>query len=124
MSREPFEIEHRGAVVVVRVADTSLTSVRAHEITDRLRAEHRATGASRFVIDLARVSMLDSTCIGILIAFLQDLAESGGRVILAGPRPEVRFLFESTGLQEVFGLIEDVDTAVRRLEDADEHETS
>jgi anti-anti-sigma factor len=63
------------------------------------------------VIDLSAANFLDSRSIGILADWQARLRDSGGRLALAGTRPEVVRLFELIGLQEAFDFFPDADAA-------------
>jgi anti-sigma B factor antagonist len=66
---------------------------------------------SRFVVDLSAVSYLDSTGLGVLIAFSRRLPE-GGAVALAHAPSSVAALLEITGLDATFEVFATVDEAV------------
>ncbi len=61
-------------------------------------------GASSLVVDLGQVTFLDSTGLSVLIAGLRRCQAAGGQLRLVSPRPNVRRVFEVTGLTDVFQL--------------------
>ena len=63
-------------------------------------------GYTRFVVDLAAVRYLDSTGLGVLIAFARRLTEDGV-VALAQPPAPVSALLEITGLDATFEVFVD-----------------
>jgi anti-sigma B factor antagonist len=72
-----------------------------------LRARLIATveaGASVLVIDLSRVTFIDSMALGVLLDGMKRLRARGGVLRIAGPRPDVRRIFEITLLDRVFPL--------------------
>ncbi len=63
------------------------------------------------VIDLAEASMLDSRSMGVLSDWQTRLRAKGGRLVIAGARPEVRRLFTMIGLEQTFDFFPSVDAA-------------
>lgn len=61
-------------------------------------------GHTSIVIDLSEVSFLDSTGLSVLIAGLKRCQGAGGDLRVASPQPNVRRVFEVTGLADVFHL--------------------
>jgi anti-sigma B factor antagonist len=61
-------------------------------------------GASSMVVDLGGVTFLDSTGLSVLIGGLKRCESAGGALRVASPRPNVRRVFEVTGLAEVFQI--------------------
>ena len=56
------------------------------------------------VLDVSRVGFISSMAIGALVRFRNQIAESGGRVALAGMQKDVHDSFRHTGLDRVFAL--------------------
>jgi anti-sigma B factor antagonist len=71
-------------------------------------------GYARFVVDLAAVRYLDSTGLGVLIAFARRLTEDGV-VALAQPPAPVSALLEITGLDATFEVFATVDDALAHV---------
>jgi anti-sigma B factor antagonist len=72
-------------------------------------------GSSRLVVDLARVTYMDSSGLGMLVGLLKRLKESGGAMAIAGPVPRVKRVFEITGLHQIFALCDDVTAALKEV---------
>jgi anti-sigma B factor antagonist len=69
-------------------------------------------GATGIVVDLSRVTFIDSTALGVLIGGVKRLAEVDGRlVIVAASKPVVRIL-SITGLDKVLTIYETRDAAL------------
>ena len=62
------------------------------------------SGASNVVVDLSRVTFLDSMALGVLLGALKLLRAHDGELRLVVPTPELRRIFELTLLDEVFVL--------------------
>ena len=67
---------------------------------------------SRLVIDLSRVTYIDSSGLAVLIGAMQDVEEYGGRFSLAGLQENVRTIFETARLDKVFLMYPHVDAAL------------
>ena len=63
-----------------------------------------ADGHDSFVVDLSRVTFLDSTGLSVLINALKRCQGAGGHMRLESPQPHVRRVFEVTGLSDVFDV--------------------
>ncbi|HET7196286.1 MAG TPA: STAS domain-containing protein [Nocardioides sp.] len=68
--------------------------------------------ASRVVIDLTRVTFVDSSGLGALIVARKSARERGGSMSLVCPPPAVRRLLGSTHLDDVFAIHDSLDEAV------------
>jgi anti-sigma B factor antagonist len=69
-------------------------------------------GALRIVVDMTKVSFIDSTGLGVFASGLRSIAPRGGAIAVAGERP-IRRVFERTGLHKVFPLCRTREEAVR-----------
>jgi anti-sigma B factor antagonist len=63
-----------------------------------------AEGASSITVDLGAVTFLDSTGLSVLIAGLKRCQAEAGDLRVVSPRPNVRKVFEVTGLIDVFQI--------------------
>jgi anti-sigma B factor antagonist len=68
-------------------------------------------GHNLLVIDFAKVAYIDSTGLGALVAALKGARENGGSIAVVCANPQIRRIFDITGLVKVFGMFEDVDAA-------------
>jgi anti-sigma B factor antagonist len=64
------------------------------------------------VVDLARVTYLDSSGLAVLIEAMQNVHEYGGRFALAGVQESVKQIFDIARLDQVFQIFPDVDSAL------------
>jgi anti-sigma B factor antagonist len=64
------------------------------------------------VVDLTRVSYIDSSGLAVLIEAMQHIEEYGGKFALAGLQENVRSIFEIARLDQVFRIFADVDAAL------------
>lgn len=64
------------------------------------------------VVDLSKVSYIDSSGLAVLIEGMQNVAGYGGKFALAGLQDGVRPIFEIARLDQVFSIYPDVDSAL------------
>jgi anti-sigma B factor antagonist len=97
-----------GATVVEVGGEVELHS--ASHLRDELlragEAEHPCV-----VVDLSRVTFIDSTGLGVLVGALKRVREKGA-LSLVCPQRQVRRVFEITGLTKVFPMFNTLDEAV------------
>jgi len=68
-------------------------------------------GHNLLVIDFAKVAYIDSTGLGALVAALKGARENGGSIAVVCTNPQIRRIFDITGLVKVFGMFDDVKSA-------------
>jgi len=70
---------------------------------------------SRLIIDLSRVTYIDSSGLAVLITAVNDVEEYGGRLMLAGVQEQVKTIIESGGLGRFFLTFPHVDAALAAI---------
>jgi anti-sigma B factor antagonist len=69
-------------------------------------------GKSHIVVDLAKASFIDSTTLGVLVGARKRLRAHGGALAVVCPDPDQLGLFEMTGLDRVFSIHPDRESAL------------
>ena len=64
------------------------------------------------VVDLAKVTFIDSSGLAVLIEGMQKVQEYGGKLALANLQESVRHIFEIARLDQVFLISTDVESAL------------
>lgn len=64
------------------------------------------------VVDLAKVTFMDSSGLAALIEGMQGVQEHGGRFAVANVQESVQHIFEIARLDQVFQIFPDVDSAI------------
>jgi anti-sigma B factor antagonist len=64
------------------------------------------------VVDLSKVSYIDSSGLAVLIEAMQSVEGYGGKFALAGVQDKVRPIFEIARLDQVFRIFPSVDAAL------------
>jgi anti-sigma B factor antagonist len=66
----------------------------------------------QLVVDLSKVTYMDSSGLAVLIQAMQDVQGYGGKFALANVQPSVQHIFEIARLDQVFQISPDVDSAL------------
>ena len=66
----------------------------------------------RIVIDLSRVTYIDSSGLAALILAMQEVEAYGGKFFLSGLQETIRLIFETSRLDRTFWIFPDVDAAL------------
>ena len=64
-------------------------------------------GHYNFVINLEGVRYIDSTGLGVLIGALKKVREQNGRIVLICTNPQIKKIFNITGLIKIFEIFKD-----------------
>jgi anti-sigma B factor antagonist len=75
-------------------------------------------GASRVIVDLARVTFMDSTGLGVLVGALKRIRAASADLLLVVTDYDIERLFELTGLDGTFRIYRSRDDALEHLEPA------
>ncbi|MGK5554661.1 STAS domain-containing protein [Actinomadura kijaniata] len=70
-------------------------------------------GARHLVVEMDRVTFLDSTGLGVLVGVFHRLRALGGTLVFAGGTSRVRDVFHVTQLTKIFLMFPSVDEALR-----------
>jgi anti-sigma B factor antagonist len=66
----------------------------------------------QLVVDLSRVTYLDSSGLALLIEAMQNVEQYGGKFAIVGVQETVRSIFDIARLDQVFRIFPDVDAAL------------
>lgn len=94
--------------------DTHLTHS-AQEL-DELRREVLEQSDTRVIIDLSRVTRIDSAGLGQLMSCYSHLVRNRGELKVLNPAPEVKKMLEMTGISTLIPAFNTVQDAVRSFE--------
>jgi anti-anti-sigma factor len=95
------ELSHEGTVVLAVSGDVDLHV--AGELKGRL-AETVEDGGSMVVLDLSRVTFVDSMGLGVMLGGMKRLRAQGGELHLVVAGPELRRILEITRLDRLLPL--------------------
>ena len=97
-----LQTEAWGDLLVVRVQEDRIDAVAAIQFKDRMRELVQAPG-SRVMLDLSKVTFLDSSGLGAVVAVMKMLGPNR-RLELAGLAPMVQKVFRLTRMDRVFTI--------------------
>ena len=87
------------------------TSPRVKEtINELIENEHY-----QLLINLQKVRYIDSTGLGVLIGALKKVREHSGRILLVCTNPQIKKIFNITGLVKIFEIFESEEKALEVL---------
>jgi len=72
-------------------------------------------GTRKLVLDLTNVDFVDSAGLGIIMRAFGEIEQRGGHLRIAGPKEQVRRLFEITHTQAILPVDPDLVTSVEKL---------
>lgn len=81
------------------------------QITAELRALIKQN-PEKLVIDLSKVSYIDSSGLAMLIDAMQQVEAYRGKLYLAGMQPDIQLIFETSRLEQAFRIRRDVAAAL------------
>ena len=81
------------------------------EVAESLRTMV-ANKPTALVVDLTKVTYLDSSGLAVLIEGMQNVQEYGGKFALTNVQESVQHIFEIARLDQVFQIFPDVDSAL------------
>ncbi len=107
-------IERPNGMTLVRVDNARLTAAVAPDFKQRL-SDAVEVGHNRLILDLSRVTFIDSTGLGALVGVLKRIG-SRGDIAVCALQPAVQQMFKLTRMDRVFRIFPDADTALASLE--------
>lgn len=114
MSSDRFQVI---AIDAVNVIELSLPQILDSDEFDRLNDKIlNALGGkagARWVIDLAEVSYLGSSALGLMVNIRQRVKQAGGRLVLCGLSQRLLEIFHTCCLERLFTIVRDREEAIR-----------
>jgi len=92
-----------GHAVIVVAPEGELDVYNSPQLKEVLE-RHIAQGCSNVVIDLARVTYMDSSALGLLVSQLKSLRKRSGQLKIASLRGSVEKIFQLTRLTKFFEI--------------------
>jgi anti-sigma B factor antagonist len=102
-----------GAYVISLAGEVDLYT--APEFKQQL-LEVIAQGASEVIVDLSSTTFIDSTTLGVLVGGVKRLRPNDGRLSLVCSDRNITKIFEITGLDRVFEIYPDRESALESLD--------
>jgi len=99
-------------VSVIGDVDISLTDSLREDV-DRALAEYK--DVNRLVFDLAEVDFVDSAGLGVILGRYKRVTANGGKVYLAGAKPQVKKVLDLSGLPHLMEIYSSVDLLLDKI---------
>lgn len=113
-----IEIAKHQDWIVLHIHEPRLDAHNSSELKDTI-LKHLETGRPRLIIDLQEVRFIDSSGLGALLSGYKNAKLHQGSLVLVGPQPRVKSMFELTRLNRVFEIYQDMDEVI---DAGDEHD--
>jgi anti-sigma B factor antagonist len=81
----------------------------------RVLDELRADGEREVVIDLSELTFIDSSGISVLVGAARSAAAEKGTLVVAGPTPPVRRVFDIVSLSQLVAIEPGLESALQRI---------
>jgi anti-sigma B factor antagonist len=107
-----MKVEHvqKGKVLLVTPNESRLDAGVAQSFKSKMN-ELVEAGHADIVIDLSKVTLIDSSGLGVLVSILKKTGEKG-EIRLCGLRDNIKSLFQLTRLDKVFAIYHSQEEAV------------
>jgi anti-sigma B factor antagonist len=118
MSSQPrrrlLEVQDMGDVTVVSFTDRKiLDEQNIQAIGEQLYGLVDDAGKKKMLLNFGRVEYLSSAALGKLITLNKKVQTAGGRLALCCIDPQIKEVFDITGLRRVFKIYEDEQEALQ-----------
>ena len=108
----------RDQITVLNVQG-QLDAITAPQLERELQALSGSSDAGRFIVDLGGVQLISSAALRVLLSAAKFTKKQQGQIVLCSLTPEVKKVFELSGLTNLFNLQPSVDDALKTLGVAD-----
>ncbi|GAF12094.1 anti-sigma F factor antagonist [Bacillus sp. JCM 19046] len=107
-----MELEQRGHVLLIRL-EGELDHHAAKEL--RARVEALIAHTTHIVLNLEKLSFMDSSGLGVILGRYKQVKANGGEMIVCAISPSVERLFEMSGLFKIIRFEENESFALQNL---------
>lgn len=109
-----FDETQQGKFTILHLKGELLGGENAHIFRDKLK-EFIAEGKRDIVIDLSKVTYINSSGIGMLVSGLTTMTQAEGKLKLVGVEDNIRNIFVITNLVSVFKCYKTVEEAANAV---------
>lgn len=107
-------LEARQDVAILTITEEFMDASNAAQVKQYILEQ--LAGRTQAIIDLSRVTFVDSAGLSGLLACLQHVDKAGGDLKLCGITDEVRVLFNLIKMERIFEIFDDPQTAALAFE--------
>lgn len=109
-----LDMEHQQDTLVVRLGGDMDLGV-ADKLRITLDKELTEKRIKHLVLNLARVTFIDSSGLGVILGRYKRLHHTGGKVIIVGAQPQVKRILELSGLLQIIEELPDENQALTKI---------
>lgn len=89
-----------------------------NEFMKRMNALYESKGSQTVLLDMEKISYMNSAGIGIIVDTFKKFRDNGGRLVLCGLIPNINRLFEVTRLNRFIQIYPSVEEALHTLKNS------
>jgi anti-sigma B factor antagonist len=118
---EDYEVANPFAIQTSLENDLSIVAlegfVDAHTAPQFEDAIQKAvdSGSVRIVVNCEKLNYISSAGLGVFMSFIEEVRDRGGDIKICGLTPKVKHTFDILGFQDIFEMLDDQPTALRRF---------
>jgi len=86
----------------------------APQFENAIQAEIEA-GRHFIIVNCEKLNYISSAGLGVFMSFIEEVRERGGDIKICGLVPKVKHTFEILGFQDLFEMLDDQPSAVKRF---------
>ncbi len=103
-----------GTIGIIEIRSSLIGDEEIDELREAI-TDFIEQGNKKLILDLSRVSIINSAGIGALISAYTNFSKSGGDVVLTGVNKSVKNVFIITKLSEIFDIQAKLEDAVNKF---------
>ena len=101
-----LKVSHRGEVCIVRFAEAKLVNPVVEELGYEFQSVAALENSGKVLMNFAGVTFVASGLLGKLLLLNRRLKQEGGRLTLCEMVPQVRAIFSTMQLDQMFDILE------------------
>ncbi|MFA8437940.1 anti-sigma F factor antagonist [Pueribacillus sp. YX66] len=109
-----IKLERKQTVLLVRL-EGELDHHTSEELRNKVEYELEENGVQHIILNLEALSFMDSSGIGVILGRYKQVKERQGEIIVCSISPQVKRLFDMSGLFKVIRLEENETNALQTL---------
>lgn len=107
-------VTQQDKVTIVAIGEERLDANNSGELKSQM-IDLLQSGQRNLLIDLEKVTFIDSSGIGALVSGFKNATAGGGKLFLCNLQQQVQSIFELTRLHRVFDIFADRESALQKL---------
>jgi anti-sigma F factor antagonist len=105
------KVSSRGSNIIVSLIG-ELDHHSAQVVRNKIDAEIVKASTKAVVIDFSKITFMDSSGIGVVVGRYKNLKELNGYLVLVGLSPQIKRIFEMSGILRQIRVFDSIDMAI------------